>query len=129
MSKPATEGRARGSVKKRHLGLAGLITVLMQYGIGTKNEEATQKAFQQVIAEQMRTQKAQLQLEQEKNFVRKAELNSTLSELSKAMVKLADGQAAMNTEVSKIKGYLEAKNRRPWSSIENPGPAQDLSQR
>lgn len=116
----ATDGSSKGSLKKRHIGLAGLITVLMQYGIGAKNDTTTQKALQQVVVEQLKTQKAQVQAELEKDFVRKSDLRPVLGKLDRNLERMVDGQSGMDRRLSKIEGLIRSRMR--WSELERPAP-------
>lgn len=118
MSKPAKEGGARGSLKRRHLGLAGFATVVIQYLVGAQNENTTQKTLQALMQEQMKTQRATVQAELERNFVRKVDVNHTLKRLDDKLDKVGEKLDHQNSKISKIEGYLKAKHTDFWSQAD-----------
>jgi hypothetical protein len=134
----AREGSGRGSLKKRHLGLAGMITVLLQYGVGVKNESSTAESIQKVLAAQLQAQKSELvaqtqtlRAERERDFVRKKDLDKTLRQLDRKLDQVDVKLGELVPKVSKIEGYLKA--RRPsWSYLEPSeelAPAREVSSR
>lgn len=98
----ATDGKDR-SLKKRHLGIAGILTVLMQYQIGVKNDEATQKALEAVVE----TQRAQLETTMEREFVRKSELDKTLNKLDAKLDQVDRKLDDQGSKISRIEGHLK----------------------
>lgn len=101
----------RGALKKRHLGLAGLITVLLQYGVGKQTESSTANALSEIVQQQLIAQKAELRAENERDFVRKSDLRPVLERIDDKLDGVDGKLEAMNSKVSKIEGYLKAKNR------------------
>lgn len=98
----AKEGTAR-PIKKTHLGIIGMITVAIQYGVGLQNENQTKASIQAVMSSQSRAQAAELKAAVEKEFVRKAELNRSFDRLDRKL-------DTLNTKVSRVEGYLKAKH-------------------
>jgi hypothetical protein len=109
MEKRTKDGSAKGVLKKRHLGLAGLATVLMQYGMGVKTENATTDSMQRIFAAQMLAQKAEIEADREREFVRKDDLTPILAKLDRSLYHIEADLGHMNTKVSRIEGYLKSQ--------------------
>lgn len=124
MSKPAKEGEARGSLKRRHLGIAGLLTVLLQYGVGVKNEKTTTDVMHSIASQEMAKVQAQLGIsreERERDFVRKSDFSLVLNRIEDKLDKFDTKLDHQNSKISRIEGYLKSDHAdlgsgRSWSS-------------
>lgn len=96
------------SFKKRHVGLIGLLTILAQYGVGVKNEDATQKAFQAVVLAELKTQRAEIKVDQERHFVRKSDLAPVMERLTKKLDQVEGKIDRQGRKISRIEGYMKA---------------------
>lgn len=109
----AKDGLAKDrSLKKRHLGVVGLLTVVLQYGVGVKNEETTKLALQQIAAQEMakvQSEVTSLRLERDRDFIRKSEVKEALSGLDSKLDRVRSDLESVASKVSNIEGYLRGK--------------------
>jgi hypothetical protein len=105
----------QGSLKKRHLGLVGLITVVLQYGLALRSEQSTTDAIQTIaqseiakVEEQIKTQKAELQAAVEKDFVRKHELSELLKRFDRKLERIDEATLSLGRQISEIDGFLKS---------------------
>jgi hypothetical protein len=111
----------RGPVRKRDLGLVGLLTVALQYGVGVKNDDTTEKAVKAVASQEFAKVErlaSQLRLEREQNFVRKADLAQVLAKLDTTMNRVDDRLEAVQKKVSRVEGYLKARRGHDLGKLE-----------
>jgi uncharacterized protein YoxC len=102
------------SLKPRHLGLAGLMTVLIQYGVGVQSEKSTKETIQDIATQEISKMQGQifvLREERERDFVRKTELNQTMTRIDQKLDRVDDNMSAVRDEMAQIKGYIKGQRK------------------
>lgn len=93
-------------LKPGHLGIAGLITVLMQYGAAMKGEDSLKEVTQAELGKM----RAELRLDLEKGFVRKGELGRALGRIDAKLEQVSENQSKMGQKISRMEGYMRRRS-------------------
>lgn len=100
-------------VKKRHLTLIGLVTVLVQFYTGTRNEELNKGTLRDIARGEMTKvykNVADNRLDVEENFVRKSDVLDKLDRLETRMARI-EGYLRRNQKYDTIEGRLGSQRR------------------
>jgi hypothetical protein len=128
MESRAKDG-SRGSLKKRHLTIAGLITVLLQYGVGVRNEKTTVDTLRLVARQEIsgvQKQVSAIREERERDFVRKDDLSKTLESMDRKLDRMDENMGRVSVKISRVEGFLRAKNR-DWFGRSNQNRTEKVS--
>lgn len=112
MNEPAKEGGNGGKPTRtrraKDLGIIGLITVAMQYGVGVKNEHTQKEALVDIAKQQV----LQLRVEQSRIYVERDEIKDVVKTIDERLVRIEDQVSRINSKVSAMEGYMNLKHKK-----------------
>lgn len=107
------------TLKKRHLGIAGLILALTQYGASVHSERSTKESVSEIMRATLLLQRADIERGLERDFVRRDMLAVTVNELTSKLDTMNVKVDRLTSKAAWIEGYLrktsgvEVSDRRP----------------
>lgn len=111
------------TLKRRHLGYAGLATVLIQYGVGMRTEHSTTEAVNEAMNAQLLLQRSEIERTMLRDYVRRDTLARNLSEVADKLDGINSKVDRLNSKTAWIEGYLKqapkevSHRRRPNFSV------------